>query len=81
MQRLTRVFSNSGFSFRSNLHRFFTGHGRRQGAEHLLIGWKQFFLSGVKVQTPHFLQQVLLSIEVSLTMLFLFLPISSFGRY
>ena len=36
---------------------------------------------GVKVNTLYFVQEILLSIEVALTMLFLFLPISSFSRY
>ena len=36
---------------------------------------------GFKVKTLDFLQEVLLSMEVALSMFFLFLPISSFGRY
>ena len=38
-------------------------------------------VSGVKVKTLEFLQKILLSMEVALSMFFLFLPISSFGRH
>ena len=69
------------FQFQVHLDQFLTGKGRRQGAEHLLIGYEQFLKSGVNVQTLDFLQEILLSMEVTLSMLFLVLPISSFGRY
>ena len=69
------------FQFQVHLDQFFTREGRRRGAEHLLIGYQQFLQSGVKVKTLEFLQEILLSIEVSLSMFFLFLPISSFGRH
>ena len=36
---------------------------------------------GVKVKTLEFLQEFLPSMEVALSMLFFFLPISSFGRH
>ena len=67
--------------FQVHLDQFFTREGRRQGAEHLLIGYQQFLQSGVKVDTLEFLQEILLSMEVALSMFFLFLPISSFGRH
>ena len=69
------------FQFQVHLDQFLTGKGSRQGAEHLLIGLEQFLPSGVKVKTLHFLQEIPLSMEVALSMLFLFLPISSLGRY
>ena len=69
------------FQFQVHLPFFFTREGGRQGAEHLLIGNQQFLPSGVKVKTLEFVQQILLSIEFALSMFFLFLPISSFGRH
>ena len=69
------------FQFQVQLDQFVTGQGRRQGAEPRLIGSEQLLQSGVKVQTLDFLQEVLLSMEVALTMLFLFLLFSRFGRY
>ena len=69
------------FQFQVHLDQFFAGQGRRQGAEHLLIGQDQFLQSGIKVRTLDFLTEILLSMEVALTTLILFLPISSFGRY
>ena len=71
------------FRFQSQVHldQFFTREGRRQGAEHLLIGCQQFLRAGVKVKTLEFLKEILLSMEVALSMFFLFLPISSFGRH
>ena len=69
------------FQFQVHLYQFFTREGRRQGAEHLLIGYQQFLQSGVKVKTLEFLQEILLSREVALSMFLLFLPISSFGRH
>ena len=69
------------FQFQVHLDQFFTREGRRQGAEHLLIGYQQFLQSGVKVKTLEFLQEILLSMEVALSMFFLFLPISGFGRH
>ena len=67
--------------FQVHLDQFFTREGRRQGAEHLLIGYQQFLQSGVKIKTLEFLQEILLSMEVALSMFFLFMPISSFGRH
>ena len=69
------------FQFQVHLDKFFTREGGRQGAEHLLIGWQQFLQSEVKVKTLDFLQAILLSMGVALSMCFFFLPISSFGRY
>ena len=69
------------FQFQVHLDQFFTRKGRRQGAEHLLIGYQQFRQSVVKVKTLEFLQEILLSMEVALSMFFLFLLISSFGRH
>ena len=69
------------FQFQVHLDQFFTREGGRQGAEYLLIGYQQFLQSGVKVKTLKFLQEILLSMEVALSMFFLFLPISSFGRH
>ena len=69
------------FQFQVHLDQFFTRKGRRQGAEHLLIGYQQFFQAGVKVKTLEFLKKILLSMEVAFSMFFLFLPISSFGRH
>ena len=69
------------FQFQVHLDQFFTRKGRRQGAEHLLIGYQQFLQAGVKVETLEFLKEILLSMEVAFSMLFLFLPISSFGRH
>ena len=67
--------------FQVHLDQLFAGQGTRQGTEHLLIGQVQFLQSGVKVQTLDFLPEILLSMEVALTTLLLFLPISSFCRY
>ena len=69
------------FQFQVHLDQFFTRKGRRQGAEHLLIGYQQFLQAGVKVKTLEFLKEILLSMEVAFSMFFLFLPISSFGRH
>ena len=69
------------FQFQIHLDQFFAGQGRQQGAEQLLIGQEQFLQSGVKVQTLNFLLKILLSMEVALTTVILFLPISSSGRY
>ena len=69
------------FQFQVHLDQCFTREGGRQGAEHLLIGYQQFLQSGVKVKTLEFLQEILLTMEVALSMFFLFLPISSFGRH
>ena len=69
------------FQFQVHLNQFFTREGGRQGAESLLIGYQQFLQSGVKVKTLEFLKEILLSMEVALSMFFLFLPISSFGRH
>ena len=60
---------------------FFTREGGQQGAEHLLIGYQQFLQSGVKVKTLEFLQEILLGMDFAVSMFFLFLPISSFGRH
>ena len=68
------------FQFQVNLEQFFTARGRRQREEHLLIGLEHFLQSRVKAKTLDFPQEILLSTEVALSMLFLFLPISSFGR-
>ena len=76
----SRLF-NFRFQFQVHLDQFFTREGGRQGAEHLLIGYQQFLQSGVKVNTLEFLQEILLSMEVARSMLFHFLPISSFGRH
>ena len=43
------------FQFQVHLDQSFAGQGRRQGAEHLLIGQEQFNQSGIKVQTLRFL--------------------------
>ena len=69
------------FQFQVHLDQFFRREGGRQGAEHLLIGYQQFLQSRVKVKTLEFLQEILLSMEVALSMFLLFLPISSFGRH
>ena len=69
------------FQFQVHLDQVFTREGGRQGAEYLLIGYQQFLQSGVKVKTVTFLQEILLSMEVALSIFFLFLPISSFGRH
>ena len=69
------------FQFQVHLDQFLTRKGRRQGAEHLLIGYQQFLQAGVKVKTLEFLKEILLSIEVAFSMFFLFLSISSFGRH
>ena len=66
------------FQFQVHLDQAFTRKGRRQGAEHLLIGYQQFLQAGVKVKTLEFLKEILLSMEVAISMFFLFLPISSF---
>ena len=76
----TRLFKFR-FQFQVHLDQFFTREGGRQGAKHLLIGLQQFLQSGVKVETLDSLQEILPSMEVALSMLFLFPPISSFGRY
>ena len=49
------------FQFKVHLDQFFTREGRRQGAEHLLIGCQQFLQAGVKVKTLEFLKKILLS--------------------
>ena len=69
------------FQFQVHLDQFFTREGRRQGAEHLLIGYQQFLQAGFKDKSLEFLKEILLSMEVALSMFFLFLPISSFGRH
>ena len=69
------------FQFQVHLDQFFTREGGRQGAEYRLRGYQQFLQSGVKVKTLKFLQETLLSKEVAVSMFFLFLPISSFGRH
>ena len=69
------------FQFEVHLDQFFTREGRWQGAEHLLIGYKQILQAGVKVKTLEFLKEIPLSMEVALSMFSLFLPISSFGRH
>ena len=69
------------FQFQVYLDQFFTREGGRQGAEYLLIGYQQFLQSRVKVKTLNFLQEILLSMEVALSVFFLFLPISSFGLH
>ena len=68
------------FQFQVHLDQVFTREGGRQGAEYLLIGYQQFLQSGDKVKTVKFLQEILLSMEVALSIFCLFLPISSFGR-
>ena len=72
---------NFKFQFQVHVDQVFAGRGRRQGTEHLFIGQGQFLQSGVNVQTLDFLPEVLLSMEVALTTLIHFLPISSFSRY
>ena len=69
------------FQFQVHLDQFFTRKGRRQGAEHFLLGHQHFLQAGVKVKTLEFLKEILLSMEVAFSMFFLFMPISSFGRY
>ena len=69
------------FQFQVQLDQFFTREGRRQGAEHLLKGYQQYLQAGVKVRTLEFLKEILLGMEVALSMFFLFLLISSFGRH
>ena len=69
------------FQFQVHLDQFFTRKGRRQRAEHLLIGYQQILQAGVKVKTLEFLKEILLSMEVAFSMFFLFLPIISFGRH
>ena len=69
------------YPFQVHLDQFFTGQRRRQGTENSLIGQEQFLQSRVKIQTLDFLPEILLSMEVALTVLFVFLPISSFGWY
>ena len=69
------------FQFQVHLDQFFRREGRRQGAEHLLIGYQQFLQAGVKVKTLESLKEILLSMEVALSMFFHFLLISSFGRH
>ena len=53
------------FQFQVHLDQFFTRKGRRQGTEHLLIGYQQFLQAGVKVKTLEFLKEILLSMEVA----------------
>ena len=67
--------------FQVHLDQFFTREGGRQGAKYLLIGNQQFLQSRVKVKTLRFLKEILLSMEVALSMFFLLVPISSFGRH
>ena len=55
------------FQFQVHLDQFFTRKGRRQGAEHLLIGYQQFLQAGVKVKTLEFIKEILLSMEVALS--------------
>ena len=69
------------FQFQVHLDQFLTRKRRRQGAKHLLIGYQQFLQAGVKVKTLEFLKEILISMEVAFSMFFLFMPISSFGRY
>ena len=69
------------FQLQVHLDQFFTREGGRQGAEHILIGYQQFLQSGVKIKTLEFLQEILLSMDVALSMFFLFLLISSFSRH
>ena len=69
------------FQFQVHLDQFCTRKGRRQGAEHLLIGYQQFLQAVVKVKTLEFLKEILLGMEVAFSMFFLFMPISSFGRH
>ena len=69
------------FQFQVHLDQLFTRKGRRQGAQHLLMGYQQFLQAGVKVKTLEFLMEILLSMEVAFSMFFLFMPISSFGRH
>ena len=69
------------FQFQVHLDQFFTRKGRRQGAEHLLIGYQQFLQAGVKVKTLEFQKEIFLSMEVAFSMFFLFMLISSFGRH
>ena len=69
------------FQFQVHLDQFSTRERRRQGAEHLLIGYQQFLQAGVKVKTLKFLKEILLSMEVALSVFFLFLLICSFGRH
>ena len=69
------------FQFQVHLDQFSTRKGRRQGAEHLLIGYKQFLQAVVKLKTLEFLKEILLSMEVAFSVFFLFLPIRSFGRH
>ena len=42
------------FQFRVHLDQFFTTKGRRQGAEHLLIGYQQFFRRGSRLRLSSF---------------------------
>ena len=72
---------NFKFQFQVHVDQVFAGKGRQQGAKHLLIGPEQFLQSGVNVQTLDFLPEILLSMEVALTTVIHFLPISSFSRY
>ena len=58
------------FQFQIHPDQFFTREGGRQGAEYLLIGYQQFLQSGVKVKTLKVLQEILLSMEVPLSMFF-----------
>ena len=69
------------FQFQVLLVQFLSRKGRRQGAEHFLIGYQQFLQAGVKVKTLDFLKEVLVSMEVAFSMFFLFLPVSSFGGH
>ena len=60
------------FQFQVHLDHFFTREGRRQGAEHLLIGYQQLLQAGVKVKTREFLKEILLSMEGALPCSFFF---------
>ena len=42
------------FQFQVHLDQFFTREGRRQGAEHLLIGYQQFLQWGVRLRLSSF---------------------------
>ena len=42
------------FQFQVHLDQFFTREGRRQGAEHLLIGYQQYFRRGSRLRLSSF---------------------------
>ena len=63
-----------------HLDRFFAEMRLMQGAEHLLIRYKQFLRSRGKVHTLNVLSEIFLSMEVALTTLILFPRINSFCR-